>query len=740
MGSLVFIAPEPHPDVDAGRSIHHLLRAVPAADFGRLIACLVDWLPSDTAALSAAFPGLRVISIDTLDEQDRFVQHPPARAYSTSVEQWRSAVIFRSLAALNETTAIEYVEFPDRGGLAFCTLQERNLRNFLGEATIAVRLCSSWTQLLDAEAQVVDGRRLNLSDLERKCLRDCDRVIAAVPSVAEATRVAFAFPAEEWNARVVMHAIPPNSRPSDSVIVSASSDQSLVFPAKLQRSQRPDLFVRAAAEFLNIAPAFTGSVLLGMPALDEDYAVDVERLIPAAHASRFSRMPEQQGPARDAVLRGATVVIASSWDDFCPTAYEASSLGARLILNETNPAFGVETPWRDGVNCLKFDGSVRGSADALKRNFERNESLQPVQFPVTPWPWTLPGASRPPWRTPTDLPLVSVVVAHFNLGAYLAETLASVRAQSYGAIEIVVVDDASSDPQSVLAIDGLESASGHNLRIVRLPGNVGLAAARNIGVRHARGRYVLTLDADDLIHPEFIALGVEALENRAEFDVLVTPAGYFLDGDPLPDSRAPVDFIDYAMFTGEAVLGGLLENRFSTATALFRKSILERFPYLESLSCYEDWSLYMRMCDAGVRFIVSNDVLFYYRRRRNSMVHSQRHPERKRIEYSDLMRTSAPAAFARQSRHLVIGIASPVAVIPSLEPTVPAMEPESEEAVDKTSTIKGAFGAEGKYDAQVAFAALKLSRWAERKVPWLVGASLWLSSRAWRAYRAIRHR
>lgn len=726
MGSLVFVLTELRPDEDGetGHAIFNMLRTLSADDSKRTTLCLVDCV-ADLASFSATFPDVRLLPVDTRIDQGRLSngrQHPPARAYPTTPCQWRSAVVLRALASLAETCAIDYLEFPDRGALAFSTLQERNLRGFLGDATIAVRIGTSQTQLMQVEAQALAIEHLHLSDLERKCLRDCDRIVTPLLPVAEATRQSFGFSVEEWGPRLVEHA--PLALPEPGAIaleaVDASLGQTLVFPSTLRRVNRPDLFARAIGSFLRTRSDYTGAVVFGAPGVDPEYQSDIERLIPADWAGRVARMPATQGPQREAVLRGATVVIAASWDSYCSVAYEASLLGARLILNETNPAFGVGTPWEDGVNCLKFDGSVRGLVDALKRNVERNERLRPVEPPVRPWPWLPARRERGAWRRLDEHPLVSVVIAHHNLGAYLPETLASVRAQSYGPIEIVVVDDASTDPHSVLGIEALARGADPGLKVVRLSGNVGLAAARNIGVRHATGQYVLTLDADDLIHPDFIAVGVESLENRPEFDLVVTPAGYFLDGQALPTPGKSVEFAGYAVFCGEAVVGGLIENRFSTATAFFRKSALVRFPYEESLGCFEDWSLYLRMCEASVRFIVTNDVFFYYRRRINSMVHTPRDPARKRIEYSDLMRTSAPESLKRRSRQLAIGIASPVAIVP------------------KSPFAEGLFGARGQYDEQVAFASLKLSRWLERRLPWLIDGGVWISSRAWRAYRALR--
>ncbi|MEG8037912.1 glycosyltransferase family 2 protein [Sphingomonas sp. LR60] len=91
--------------------------------------------------------------------------------------------------------------------------------------------------------------------------------------------------------------------------------------------------------------------------------------------------------------------------------------------------------------------------------------------------------------------LVSVIVPAFNAARYLDETLRSIRAQSHEALEIIVVDDGSSDATADIA-----AAHAHEdarVRVVTQP-NGGVARARNTGLSHARGRYVAPIDADDL--------------------------------------------------------------------------------------------------------------------------------------------------------------------------------------------------------------------------------------------------
>ena len=102
--------------------------------------------------------------------------------------------------------------------------------------------------------------------------------------------------------------------------------------------------------------------------------------------------------------------------------------------------------------------------------------------------------------------LVSVVIPCFNAARWLGETVASVRAQTHRPLEIVAVDDGSTDGTGPL----LESLAGPDLRVVRQP-NRGQAAALNAGLALARGGYIQFLDADDLLEPRKVELQLARL-------------------------------------------------------------------------------------------------------------------------------------------------------------------------------------------------------------------------------------
>ena len=111
-----------------------------------------------------------------------------------------------------------------------------------------------------------------------------------------------------------------------------------------------------------------------------------------------------------------------------------------------------------------------------------------------------------------DGELVSVIVPAYNAAATIGETLRSALAQTYPHLELLIVDDGSTDATADIVRSFV--ARDPRVRLLR-QANAGVAAARNLAVAQSRGAYVAPLDADDLWHPEKIALQLEALQLEA---------------------------------------------------------------------------------------------------------------------------------------------------------------------------------------------------------------------------------
>jgi hypothetical protein len=207
-------------------------------------------------------------------------------------------------------------------------------------------------------------------------------------------------------------------------------------------------------------------------------------------------------------------------------------------------------------------------------------------------------------------PLVSVIVPHYNLGQLLPDTVASIAASSYRDLEIVVVDDGSTDADSVAAFERLEAP---NLRLFRKD-NGGLASARNAGLALAKGELILPLDADDLITRDYVATAVRAHAREPDLAFVTCYASFFRQhpGDMDGEGYVPVGLHPPSM---------LLGNYASTCSAVIRRSALDAVGgYDESWPSYEDWDVWCSMAERGMKSATLPEIYFHYRWRRESML------------------------------------------------------------------------------------------------------------------------
>ncbi len=120
---------------------------------------------------------------------------------------------------------------------------------------------------------------------------------------------------------------------------------------------------------------------------------------------------------------------------------------------------------------------------------------------------------------------VSIVIPNYNSAQFLSETLQSAMESSYPNLEIIVVDDGSSD-QSLTILEDYKSRYPELIRVFAQC-NQGPSVARNYGIHHASGNYILPLDSDDKIHPDYISLAVERFEKEPDTKVVYCEAEKF---------------------------------------------------------------------------------------------------------------------------------------------------------------------------------------------------------------------
>ena len=206
-----------------------------------------------------------------------------------------------------------------------------------------------------------------------------------------------------------------------------------------------------------------------------------------------------------------------------------------------------------------------------------------------------------------DLPLVSVVIPCFNQGIYIKDALASLASCNYMHKEIIIVNDGSTDS---FTNDLLEQLQKEGYSVI-FQENMGLGAARNAGILHSTGKYLLPLDADNKIRNNYISEAVAHLENNEDSAVVYGNAQKF---------GAETGLIQ----PGSFVLQRLMMGNFIDACAVIRRSALDAVGLYDNMKImgYEDWDLWLRLAFKGYRFHYINDILFDYRVVTNSMMRS----------------------------------------------------------------------------------------------------------------------
>ncbi|MEV0339511.1 glycosyltransferase [Nocardia sp. NPDC050713] len=211
-------------------------------------------------------------------------------------------------------------------------------------------------------------------------------------------------------------------------------------------------------------------------------------------------------------------------------------------------------------------------------------------------------SASPPARLPTPTGLVSVVIPLYNYGRFLPAAVASVRESGYADVEIVVVDDGSTDPETAAVLDDMSGVTK-----IRQP-NRGLSAARNTGIRSSRGDLVLVLDADDRIRPGFLSAAVAAMRSD---DTLGYVGGYVRYSGLLDLVYVPAGMVPEL---------NLVLHTHLKSMVLYRKRALDEVGgYDENLPAFEDWELQLRMDLSGYASDVLPIVGQLYRRHAESM-------------------------------------------------------------------------------------------------------------------------
>lgn len=199
-----------------------------------------------------------------------------------------------------------------------------------------------------------------------------------------------------------------------------------------------------------------------------------------------------------------------------------------------------------------------------------------------------------------SLPKVSIVIPCYNVDKTIVETFNSVVEQSYKNIEIILINDGSSDSTPSILNDLADSC---NRVIIDSHENKGLPYTRNIGAKKSTGEFLVFLDGDDILAPSYVERCVSEFERDNSLNLVYTETEFF-------------EAMTGVFTLPEYSYKGLLINNCIPATAMIRtKDFKEVGMYDENLKITEDWDLWIRYLAKYPNVYKIPDNLFFYRKR-----------------------------------------------------------------------------------------------------------------------------
>ena len=214
-------------------------------------------------------------------------------------------------------------------------------------------------------------------------------------------------------------------------------------------------------------------------------------------------------------------------------------------------------------------------------------------------------------------PIVSIIIPCFNHGKYINEAINSIDINKVNyPLEIIIVDDGSTDENTKNEINQLITKGFHVIK----QENGGPAKARNTGIAASSGKYILPIDADNKIKPEYINKSVPILETK-EYDIVYAKPIFWNEHKKVKRKFKVKPFDELSYVTGN----------FADACAIFCRYVWEKNNgYDERIPFYgfEDWEFWINAGSKGFKFKFINEYLYYYRILENSVISSYKDEEK----------------------------------------------------------------------------------------------------------------
>jgi len=198
-----------------------------------------------------------------------------------------------------------------------------------------------------------------------------------------------------------------------------------------------------------------------------------------------------------------------------------------------------------------------------------------------------------------SISLVSFIVTSYNKGKFLHETIDSILSQTYTNWELLIIDDNSKDQKTLESLAELE---GRGYRVIRMPENRGVAAARNLGIIESKGDVILFLDGDDMISKNYTAEAVDLFNSNLSIDVITSEVNLF------GTAKGPMRLLD-------VTIENTVAQNTLVISSFFRRSALKGGIQFDDTfrKGFEDWDFWLSLLGSGAVFFRIKKPHFFYR-------------------------------------------------------------------------------------------------------------------------------
>jgi len=524
--------------------------------------------------------------------------------------------VYRTLCRLVRERSIDVIEFPEYRAEGFTTIRAKRLLREFSNTILAVKCHTPNSILCEINNTVVTKDLLYAIYMEDYVVRYADVVLSPSLSLAEYYRNRLGVDVEISPYPLEM---------STDRFESAKKFDRIVYVGRVEWRKGVDLLIKSflllcennSSVELLICGEDTFSAPFGRSMVD--YLKN--RCIPREISERVNftgKLPYDD--VQRIIMSAKVCVFPSRWENWPNVCLEAMLLGTPVVASKNG---GMSEMLEDNLSGFLVDPTdcyqMANRIEKILTNEDIAQSLSRKAMERAHYlcdyhrvlPLVLKGYSaaksgRKVIESPEKTPLVSVIIPVFNQVSWLKEAIESVLSSSYHNVEIVLIDDGSSEVSAISEIDQIEHPKVRKFR----QENRGLASARNRGIRESRGDFILPLDADDRIDENYIKDAVSALLGNPDLAYVTCYVQYIGDYQhhwiPIGLSKQMI----------------LIENAASVCSAVFRADVLKSLGgYDDSMPAFEDWDLLCRIASKGFDGDVLPRLYFFYRRHGESMMY-----------------------------------------------------------------------------------------------------------------------